>query len=75
MTMGKETEMKRGRNQKIGLVMMVILVVGLGGINAWGEVIYVKWDAGGANNGGSWENAYYSLQDGLDDAVSGHYGT
>ena len=29
------------------------------------KVIYVKWDASGANNGQSWADAYNDLQDGL----------
>ena len=33
--------------------------------------IYVKYDATGTHNGSSWENAFLSLQDALDVAVSG----
>ena|GEM_PF-268201 len=34
-------------------------------------IIYVNSTAGGANNGASWENAFISLQDGLDLAIAG----
>lgn len=35
------------------------------------KVVYVKWDATGADNGTSWANAYRSLYDGLASACSG----
>jgi len=38
--------------------------------SAVGKIIYVDDDAAGANNGSSWENAYFYLQDALADANS-----
>jgi hypothetical protein len=34
-------------------------------------VIYVKWDAAGANNGTSWEDAYMDLQTAIGAAIDG----
>ena len=45
---------------------MIVLFVGMGAVTAWGETIYVKYDAAGINNGSSWGDAYNSLQAGLD---------
>ncbi|MCP4707285.1 MAG: hypothetical protein GY869_01555, partial [Planctomycetes bacterium] len=36
-----------------------------------GDVIYVDSDANGLNNGGTWDNAFTDLQDGLDLATTG----
>jgi predicted outer membrane repeat protein len=36
-----------------------------------GLIIYVKWDASGANNGTSWTDAFISFQSALDVAISG----
>lgn len=33
-------------------------------------VVYVNWDAIGANNGSSWADAYRNIQAGIDDAVA-----
>lgn len=40
-------------------------------IGCEGPDIYVRWNAGGANNGTSWSNAYTSFQDALDNANAG----
>ena len=35
-------------SRSIGMWLVIeVLLVGMVGINAWGEHIYVKWDAGG----------------------------
>jgi predicted outer membrane repeat protein len=41
-------------------------------IGCKGPDIYVRWNAGGANNGTSWSNAYTSFQDALDNANAGN---
>jgi hypothetical protein len=54
------------------LVILFILIFGsVGQASAAPKVIFVKWNAGGSNNGSSWTNAYLSLQTALAAAVSG----
>jgi predicted outer membrane repeat protein len=48
------------------LIILVLLVV-----PAFGEIIYVDADAAGANNGSSWADAYNYLQDALMAALAG----
>ena len=48
----------------------ILLVMGLGGV-CRADVIRIKWDATGRNNGTSWTNAYTDLQAALAAAKSG----
>lgn len=48
------------------LVLMGLLIPAMAG-----AAIFVKWDAGGAENGSSWTDAYTDLQDALGAAASG----
>ena len=58
------------------LAVMVVALVGIGlalspAPKAFGAVVYVKWDSPGpAFDGNSWDTAYHSIQQGLDDAVA-----
>jgi predicted outer membrane repeat protein len=53
-------------HQTLLLFLMTLLVHATAG-----ATIFVKWDAGGADNGSSWTDAYTDLQDALTTAVSG----
>jgi predicted outer membrane repeat protein len=58
------------------IIIITILISLLGGTliqsaRAESKVIYVKWDAGGSDNGASWTNAYTDLQSALSAAISG----
>lgn len=55
-----------------GLFLPIIVFLGLAHAPALGQanVLFVDAGATGANNGSSWDDAYVSLQDALDDAES-----
>lgn len=49
--------------------LVIILALPLNGFSQ--SVIYVKYDAGGSDNGSSWTDAFLSLQSALDAAIKG----
>lgn len=51
------------RRSRHMLVVGVMWLIGVGFARA--DVIYVKWDAAGDNNGTTWQDAFNSLQDAL----------
>jgi len=56
----------------LGLVLVITLAFGsVNQISAVGSIIYVKWNATGANNGASWTDAYTNLQSAIGTAISG----
>ncbi len=54
------------------LILVAVLTSGMVGRASAATVIYVKWDASGANSGSSWADAYKDLQSALASAVSGN---
>ena len=63
------------RKVVLALSVMLALIAGLVqpqavGVKASSSIIYVKWDASGANNGSSWANAYTDLQAALAAAIT-----
>jgi len=64
----EDTTMSKVTNRTACLMMTVLLLASLCNAAA-GKTIYVD-DATGVNNGSSWENAYFYLQDALADANS-----
>ena len=61
--------MSKVTNRTTCLMMPLLLMATLCN-DAVGKTIYVDDDVAGANNGSSWENAYFYLQDALADANS-----
>ena len=58
----------REKANLVSRLQCVLLLLVVARTAAAGGVIYVDADAVGANNGSSWENAYFYLQDALADA-------
>jgi hypothetical protein len=52
-------------------LFLLILFASLTGGKAMAAIVYVKSSAMGLNNGKSWENAFTSLQDGIDNCAAG----
>jgi len=50
---------------------LIVLCICLGSIGLLANVVYVKSDAGGSNDGTSWENAFVSLTVALDSVAAG----
>jgi len=65
----EDIDISKVTNRTTCLMMSVLLLVGLCTAAA-GKIIYVDDDVAGANDGSSWENAYFYLQDALADANS-----
>ena len=68
--------MIHGRRFLVGALVTVVLALALlaaggQGAQAQGDIIYVDVNAGGANDGTSWEDAFLELQSALDVAASG----
>ena len=60
--------------RQLSTLMLLVGILGftpVANVYAAGSTIYVKADAGGANNGSSWTDAYTDLQDALSVTVSG----
>jgi len=55
----------------MNLKLRITLVTLFFGYTLLAQVVYVKHDATGANNGSSWADAYTDVQDALDNALSG----
>ncbi|MEE9294193.1 MAG: hypothetical protein V3W34_04400 [Phycisphaerae bacterium] len=53
------------------LFFLTTVLLVLSALPSAGAIVYVDADAGGANNGSSWTDAFVFLQDGLDAAMSG----
>lgn len=52
-------------------LLPIFILLGLNAITAHAQPIYVNDDAGGANTGATWEDAFTSLQDALAAAAAG----
>lgn len=53
------------------ILAMALTFTSAGRVSAIQSTLFVKWDAGGSNNGTSWINAYTDLQDAIASANSG----
>ena len=47
------------------------ILLSLGSVCSWANVVYVDLNAGGTPNGSSWDDAYLSIQDGINAAGNG----